>query len=64
MKLFKSINVDTYYLEFDTARAGGFEPLKVSRCQFRPHIVGLQQLTAPLSCSSISHSTRTSSSAW
>ena len=27
-KLFKSMNVHTYYLEFDTPRAGGFEPLK------------------------------------
>ena len=27
-KLFQSLNVDTYYLEYDTARAGGFEPLK------------------------------------
>lgn len=27
-KLFKELNVDTYYLEYDTARAGGFEPLK------------------------------------
>ena len=27
-KLFKDLNVDTYYLEYDTARAGGFEPLK------------------------------------
>lgn len=27
-KLFKSLNVDTYYLEYDTPRAGGFEPLR------------------------------------
>lgn len=27
-KLFQGINVDTYYLEYDTERAGGFEPLK------------------------------------
>jgi methionine synthase II (cobalamin-independent) len=27
-KLFKQLNVDTYYLEYDTARAGGFEPLR------------------------------------
>lgn len=27
-KLFRELNVDTYYLEYDTARAGGFEPLK------------------------------------
>ena len=27
-KLFNELNVDTYYLEYDTARAGGFEPLK------------------------------------
>ncbi|KAG9659555.1 methionine synthase-like protein, partial [Aureobasidium melanogenum] len=27
-KLFKDLNVDTYYLEYDTPRAGGFEPLK------------------------------------
>lgn len=26
-KLFKHLNVDTYYLEYDTPRAGGFEPL-------------------------------------
>ncbi|KAK6598125.1 5-methyltetrahydropteroyltriglutamate-homocysteine methyltransferase [Botrytis cinerea] len=26
-KLFQDLNVDTYYLEYDTARAGGFEPL-------------------------------------
>ncbi|TPX06734.1 uncharacterized protein E0L32_002230 [Thyridium curvatum] len=26
-KLFKEINVDTYFLEYDTDRAGGFEPL-------------------------------------
>lgn len=26
-KLFKDLNVDTYYLEYDTPRAGGFEPL-------------------------------------
>lgn len=27
-KLFGEINVDTYFLEYDTDRAGGFEPLK------------------------------------
>ena len=27
-KLFQKLNVDTYYLEYDTPRAGGFEPLK------------------------------------
>ncbi|KAH8695256.1 putative methionine synthase, vitamin-B12 independent [Talaromyces proteolyticus] len=27
-KLFKELDVDTYYLEYDTPRAGGFEPLK------------------------------------
>jgi len=27
-KLFKNLNVHTYYLEYDTPRAGGFEPLK------------------------------------
>ncbi|KKK18366.1 hypothetical protein ARAM_001862, partial [Aspergillus rambellii] len=27
-KLFNELNVDTYYLEYDTPRAGGFEPLK------------------------------------
>lgn len=27
-RLFQELNVDTYYLEYDTARAGGFEPLK------------------------------------
>ena len=27
-KLFNELNVQTYYLEYDTARAGGFEPLK------------------------------------
>ncbi|KAI9837135.1 MAG: hypothetical protein M1837_003131 [Sclerophora amabilis] len=27
-KLFNHLNVDTYYLEYDTPRAGGFEPLK------------------------------------
>ena len=27
-KLFHDLNVDTYYLEYDTPRAGGFEPLK------------------------------------
>lgn len=27
-KLFQDLNVDTYYLEYDTPRAGGFEPLK------------------------------------
>jgi methionine synthase II (cobalamin-independent) len=26
-KLFNDINVDTYFLEYDTERAGGFEPL-------------------------------------
>ncbi|TGO14103.1 hypothetical protein BTUL_0058g00280 [Botrytis tulipae] len=26
-KLFQDLNVNTYYLEYDTARAGGFEPL-------------------------------------
>lgn len=26
--LFRDLNVDTYYLEYDTPRAGGFEPLK------------------------------------
>ncbi|ORY14251.1 methionine synthase-like protein [Clohesyomyces aquaticus] len=26
-KLFQDLNVDTYYLEYDTPRAGGFEPL-------------------------------------
>lgn len=28
VKLFKELHVDTYYLEYDTPRAGGFEPLK------------------------------------
>jgi methionine synthase II (cobalamin-independent) len=27
-KLFQNLNVDTFYLEYDTDRAGGFEPLK------------------------------------
>jgi methionine synthase II (cobalamin-independent) len=27
-KLFNEINADTYFLEYDTDRAGGFEPLK------------------------------------
>lgn len=27
-KLFNELNVDTFYLEYDTARAGGFEPLR------------------------------------
>jgi methionine synthase II (cobalamin-independent) len=27
-QLFKELAVDTYYLEYDTPRAGGFEPLK------------------------------------
>ena len=27
-KLFQDLNVDTYYLEYDTPRSGGFEPLK------------------------------------
>lgn len=27
-KLFRDLDVPTYYLEYDTARAGGFEPLK------------------------------------
>lgn len=27
-KLFTELNVDTYYLEYDTERAGGFEPLE------------------------------------
>ncbi|KAK5695272.1 hypothetical protein LTR97_008778 [Elasticomyces elasticus] len=27
-KLFQELNVSTYYLEYDTSRAGGFEPLK------------------------------------
>jgi len=27
-KLFQDLKVDTYYLEYDTPRAGGFEPLK------------------------------------
>ena len=27
-KLFKDLNVNTFYLEYDTERAGGFEPLK------------------------------------
>jgi methionine synthase II (cobalamin-independent) len=27
-KLFNDLNANTYYLEYDTARAGGFEPLK------------------------------------
>ncbi|TKA26470.1 hypothetical protein B0A50_05307 [Salinomyces thailandicus] len=27
-KLFKNLNVSTYYLEYDTTRAGGFEPLE------------------------------------
>ena len=27
-KLFNDLNVNTYYLEYDTDRAGGFEPLK------------------------------------
>ena len=27
-KLFQDLEVDTYYLEYDTPRAGGFEPLK------------------------------------
>jgi len=28
VKLFQHLNVDTLYLEYDTARSGGFEPLK------------------------------------
>ena len=28
VKLFRELNVDTYYLEYDTPRAGGFEPLE------------------------------------
>ena len=28
IKLFQQINVDAYYLEYDTERAGTFEPLK------------------------------------
>ena len=32
-KLFREINVDTYFLEYDTERAGGFEPL----AQLPPH---------------------------
>lgn len=27
-KLFENLNVDTFYLEYDTERAGGFEPLR------------------------------------
>jgi methionine synthase II (cobalamin-independent) len=27
IKLFQKLNVSTYYLEYDTPRAGGFEPL-------------------------------------
>ena len=27
-KLFQNLDVDTFYLEYDTERAGGFEPLK------------------------------------
>jgi methionine synthase II (cobalamin-independent) len=27
-KLFQKLNVNTYYLEYDTERAGGFEPLE------------------------------------
>lgn len=27
-KLFRDINVDTYFLEYDTERSGGFEPLR------------------------------------
>jgi len=27
-KLFNNLKVSTYYLEYDTPRAGGFEPLK------------------------------------
>ena len=27
-KLFENLNVNTFYLEYDTERAGGFEPLK------------------------------------
>lgn len=27
-KLFQKLNVNTYYLEYDTERAGGFEPLR------------------------------------
>ena len=27
-KLFQKLNVNTYFLEYDTERAGGFEPLK------------------------------------
>lgn len=40
VKLFREINVDTYFLEYDTERAGGFEPLE----QLPPHknvIVGV-----------------------
>ena len=28
IKLFQNLNVASYYLEYDTPRAGGFEPLK------------------------------------
>lgn len=31
-KLFQDLNVSTYYLEYDTPRAGGFEPLKFLPC--------------------------------
>lgn len=27
-KLFRTLNVNTFYLEYDTSRAGGFEPLQ------------------------------------
>lgn len=30
-KLFKELNADTYYLEYDTDRAGGFEVSSASR---------------------------------
>ncbi|GJE97271.1 UROD/MetE-like protein [Phanerochaete sordida] len=45
-KLFREINVDTYYLEYDTPRAGTFEPLK----HLPPHksvILGLVSSKVP-----------------
>ena len=51
IKLFQQINVDTYYLEYDTPRAGTFEPLKFLP-KHKSVILGLVSSKLPAVCPS------------
>lgn len=39
--LFNEIDVDTYYMEYDTERAGGFEPLRYLPAGYKTVVLGL-----------------------